>query len=204
MNPLHHHLVTHELSELRPTQAAVGMYEVELKRKQWKSLKKTERKNLIDNHWFPSVIGPEGKYFIVDHHHLGMALHIEGQEKIRLTVLKDLSWLNVDTFWRTLEFSQLVHPYDANGQRIKFSQIPKSIAKLQDDPFRSLAGILRQSGGYAKADIPFAEFLWADYLRQNFKKSEVEKITKPLVAKALKLSKTVEARYLPGWVGSTS
>jgi hypothetical protein len=179
------------------------MHEVELKRKQWKSIKKKERKNLIDSHWFPSVIGPEGKYFIVDHHHLGMALYIEGQEKIRLTVLKDLSWLNVDMFWRTLEFSQLVHPYNANGQRIKFSQIPKSIAKLQDDPFRSLAGILRQSGGYAKADIPFAEFLWADYLRQHFNKSEVEKITKPLVARAVKLAKTAEARYLPGWAAPT-
>ena len=90
MHPLHHHLITYQLSDLRPTQAAIGMHEVEQKRLEWKALKKADKKNLIESHWFPSVIGPGGIYFIVDHHHLGRALHLEGQETVRLTVLKDL------------------------------------------------------------------------------------------------------------------
>ncbi len=202
MHPLHHHLITYQLSDLRPTQAAIGMHEVEQKRLEWKALKKADKKNLIESHWFPSVIGPGGIYFIVDHHHLGRALHLEGQETVRLTVLKDLSWLDVATFWRTMEFSQLVHPYDASGKRIKFSQLPKSIANLQDDPFRSLAGIIRQNGGYAKAAVPFAEFLWADYFRQRLKKSEAQQFTKALLSKAMKLARASDARYLPGWIGS--
>lgn len=201
MHPVHHHLVVQDLAALRPTQAAVGMHEVQHKRQEWRALKKSERKALIESHWFPSVLGPGNRYFIVDHHHLGMALHLEGQPQVQVTVLRDLSWLDLDTFWRTMEFSQLAHPYGADGRRMAFSKLPKSIDQLKDDPYRSLAGLLRQQGGYAKVDVPFSEFLWADYLRQHFKKSEVQDLTKPVLAKALKLAKLASARYLPGWCG---
>ena len=117
MHPTHHHLITARLSHIKPTQATVGMYEVQLKREEWKSLKKSERKELIATHWFPSVIGPGGEYYIVDHHHLGVALHLEEHESVQLTVLKDLSWLSEETFWKTMEFSKLAHPYDASERR---------------------------------------------------------------------------------------
>jgi hypothetical protein len=32
-----------------------------------------------------------------------------------------------------------------------------------NDPFRGLAGELRNKGGYAKDLTPFEEFLWADF-----------------------------------------
>ena len=46
---------------------------------------------------------------------------------------------------------------------------------LVDDPFRSLAGELRRTGGYAKDITPFSEFLWADFLRRRIKRKAVEK-----------------------------
>ena len=198
MHPTHTHLITARLSHLKPTQATVGMHEVQLKREESRSLKKSERKELIANHWFPGVIGPGGEYYIVDHHHLGVALNLEEHESVQLTVPKDLAWLSEEPFWKTMEFSQLAHPYDSNGKRISFSQIPKSIGKLKDDPFRSLAEVTRQHGAYAKIDVPLTEFLWADYFRLHFKKAEIQKITKQLIAKANKLAKLPEARYLPG------
>ena len=93
MTPLHHHIVQAKLADLIPTQGAIGYVEVDQKRAEWQRLSKKLRQALIARHWFPSVIGPEGRYYIVDHHHLGMALHKEGQKTAQLTVLKDLSWL---------------------------------------------------------------------------------------------------------------
>jgi hypothetical protein len=41
-------------------------------------------------------------------------------------------------------------PYDADGRRRDFDDIPRAVSDLVDDPYRSLAGELRQAGGFAK------------------------------------------------------
>lgn len=184
-----------------PTQGAIGYVEVDQKRAEWQLLSKKLRQALIAQHWFPSVLGPEGRYYIVDHHHLGMALHEERQETVQLTVLKDMSWLDLKTFWRVMEFHQWAHPYDENGRRIAFSQLPSSVSELKDDPYRSLAGLARKAGAFAKDIAPFSEFLWADYFRPRIKKQNVQQSMDAAVAYALELAKHPEASYLPGWAG---
>ncbi|WP_204272841.1 ParB-like protein, partial [Enterobacter hormaechei] len=91
----------------------------------------------------------------------------------------------------------------ADGVRQPISDLPKSVADLADDPFRSLAGELRRAGGYAKDPTPFAEFLWADFLRRRLKRKLVETDFTAAMREALQLSKTPEAAYLPGWCGPT-
>lgn len=202
MHPEHHHVIKIALNKLRPTQAVVGYQEVKLKRKEWATLSDKKREELIDSHWFPSVIGPENRYYIVDHHHLGLALHEEKQEMVLLTVLKDLSWLDMDTFWKVMEFSQWVHPYDEKGNRISYSNLPTAIADLKDDPYRSLAGLSRNKGAYAKTQTPFAEFLWADYFRLHIPPKTIHESFEEAIDSAIHLAKKVQASYLPGWSGS--
>ena len=72
---------------------------------------------------------------------------------------------------------------------------------MVDDPYRSLAGELRQSGGYAKDTTPFSEFLWADFLRRRIKRKSVDDDFPAALVKALKLAKSGEADFLPGWCG---
>jgi hypothetical protein len=79
--------------------------------------------------------------------------------------------------------------------------IPKTIASLSDDPYRSLAGELRRLGGYAKDTTPFSEFIWADFLRRRIKPSAVAKDFEKAMAKALVLAKSLAAGHLPGWCG---
>ncbi len=202
MRPAHHHFITAQVHELRPTQVAVGFCEVVKKQEEWRQLDSKERKQLINNHWFPSVMGPGQHYFIVDHHHLGLALHHEGAEQVNLTVLKDLSWLAPNVFWKLMEFHQWVHPYDENGKRIEFDQIPKSISELKDDLYRGLAGEVRKSGGFAKDVTPYSEFLWADYYRTKLSVKTLKKDWHKAVTHAFELAKSEEARYLPGWCGA--
>ena len=94
-----------------------------------------------------------------------------------------------------------MHPFDDQGRRRDPRDLPKSIAGLVDDPFRSLAGELRRAGGFAKDTTPFSEFLWADALRRNVKRKTVERDFDRALEMALKFAKSQDAIYLPGWCG---
>jgi len=94
-----------------------------------------------------------------------------------------------------------MHPFDSKGERRHYSDIPKRIADLVDDPFRSLAGELRRAGGFAKDTTPFSEFLWADFLRRMVMRKAVEPDFLGAIEKALKLAKSEDAAYLPGCRG---
>ncbi|KVD03073.1 chromosome partitioning protein ParB [Burkholderia ubonensis] len=195
------HLIPVKLDALRPTQMTVGYREVKAKRKHWKTLGKRERKAAIDSHWFPAVVGPEGRHFITDHHHLGLALIEEGETTVKAMLLKDLSWLDETIFWRMMEHNQWVHPFGADGARRDYADLPKVLTGLEDDPYRSLAGELRTAGGYAKDATPFSEFLWADYLRLHVTPDQIRKNFDKALAAAMKRAHEQDARYLPGWSG---
>jgi hypothetical protein len=194
-------LVSARLDKLRPTQITVGKAEVALKRKHWSTLRKKARSEALADHWFPSIIGPEGLHYIVDHHHFGLALLEEDVKTVKLMVLKDLSWLEPLNFWHVMDHHQWVHPYDSKGLRRDFSAVPKRLTHLQDDPYRSLAGELRSAGGYAKDVTPFSEFLWADFFRNRISVNSLQTDFPRALAKAMKLARSQQASYLPGWAG---
>ncbi len=194
-------LVKARLNKLLPTQITVGMAEVALKRAHWASLGRKARAAALADHWFPGIIGPEGRHYIVDHHHFGLALHQEGVKSVSLMILKDLSWLEPLHFWHVMDHHQWVHPYDSEGVRRDFSAIPRHLSGLHDDPYRSLAGELRSAGGYAKDVTPFSEFLWADFLRSRIAPASLQKNFPKALAQAMKLARSQQARYLPGWSG---
>ncbi len=174
MSPAHPQLVSAKLKKLHPTQITVGKAEVELKRKEWSELGKKARRSALESHWFPAVQGPEGRHYIVDHHHFGLALLEQGVKNVWLLILKDLSWLVTEQFWTVMDHNQWAHPYDKEGIRRDFSSIPGRLESMQDDPYRSLAGELRRTGGFAKDVAPFSEFLWADFFRIHIPHDIVE------------------------------
>lgn len=189
------------IADLRPTQITVGMREVEAKRKSWKHHPDGKKADFLGKHLIPVVWGPKGRHYVIDHHHLSLALHREGVKDIAITVVADLRKLSDDAFWIYLDNRSWMHPFDAKGRRCDYSAIPKKITDLVDDPFRSLAGELRRMGGFAKDTTPFSEFLWADFLRRRLKRKAVEADFDGALEKALKLAKSGEADYLPGWCG---
>ena len=136
------------VESLRPTQLTVGYSEVLLKRQQWRVLDKAKRARFIADHPLPAVVGPKGKHYIVDHHHLARALLDERVERACLVVWADLSTLAKDEFWLVMDHRNWVHSYDARGRREPFNAIPKSLESLTDDPYRSLAAAVRMAGGF--------------------------------------------------------
>ena len=189
------------IADLRPTQITVGMHEVAQKRERWRKLSEEKGDAFLGRHMIPSVIGPKGRHYIVDNHHLARAMWDEGVKEVLVTVQADLSALNKTSFWRYLDNRALCHPYNDEGHRVPFDEIPTAIAKLVDDPYRSLAGNLRHVGGYAKDMTPFSEFLWADLLRRRIKRKAVVDNFEHALEKALQIARSHDAAYLPGWCG---
>ena len=189
------------IETLRPTQITVGMYEVAEKRKRLRTREAKKIGRFLGDHMIPVILGPENRHYIIDHHHLALALLRESIKRVLVTVIADLSMLAPDQFWIVLDHHSWVHPYDRDGRRVAFAMIPKRVDKLKDDPFRSLAGELRRAGGFAKDTTPFSEFLWADFLRRRIDRRHVEKNFSAAVHKAIRLAKSPDAHYLPGWCG---
>jgi hypothetical protein len=192
------------LARLRPTQFSVGYAEVKQKAAQWERLGRKQLKTEIEHHVFPAVLGPGQEYFIVDRHHLGIALIDEGVQDVLVAVLDDLSWLEPPVFWRTMEFRSWSHPYDHQGQRRSYRDMPRRLTELKDDPYRSLAAMVRNAGGFAKEQAPFVEFLWADYFRPRIGTRMIKKQPRRATRDGLRLARSEEARYLPGWTGKAA
>src|ERR1700751_2154910 len=193
-------LKTVAILDLCPTQMTVGMREVKAKRKHWRDESKKKGEEFLGKHMIPVILGPKHRHYIIDHHHLARALHDEGVKEVAVTDVANLSKLDQDSFWYVMENRDWTHPF-VDGRRRPYSDLPKSVDKLVDDPFRSLAGELRRAGGFAKDTTPFSEFLWADFLRRRMSRKIVEKDFSRAVERALELGKSQDAIYLPGWCG---
>jgi hypothetical protein len=186
------------IDDLRPTQMTVGLREVEAKRQQWRKAGEDKQADILGNHMVPVIQGPRDRYFVIDHHHLCRALHEAGQTEVEITVVANLARLEKEAF---MDNRGWLHPYDAEGKRRGWEDLPKRIADMADDPYRSLAGALRRAGGFAKDTTPFAEFLWADFLRRRIKPTRIAKHFEKALDDAVTLAKSKDADFLPGWCG---
>ena len=151
---------------LRPTQMTLGMTEVERKRAAWNKRKSEDLAKFLAAHMVPVITGLAGEPYLIDHHHLARALYEEGVRSVFVTVIADLSRLPVEHFWNMMSFHSWVHPYDSKGRRCPYSELPKTVKTMADDPYRSLAGELRNLGGFAKDfiavhGVPLGRFLKA-------------------------------------------
>ena len=189
------------VAALRPTQMTIGFREVGEKRRQWRDREERKGPEFLGRHTIPVLKGPADRMYVIDHHHLARALQEEGVEQIAVNVVADLATLKKSEFWSFCDNHGWCHPYDAEGERCGFGDIPKSLDAMTDDPYRSLAGSLRRAGGYAKEVVPFTEFMWADFLRRRIGRKAVDKDFAAALVKALALGKSDAAQHLPGWCG---
>jgi hypothetical protein len=190
-----------EIHRLRPTQITVGLIEVHDKRAKLESLKKHQQKEFLLAHAIPAVSGPDGKLYITDHHHLGRACEEAGIDTGFFMVEEDFSKLPIAQFWPRMSAAHWAHPIDQHGRQRSFELIPDRLTKLIDDPYRSLAGYVRDAGGYEKSPMAFCEFLWADFFRSRVPIGPTRADFLAAVACALKLAASTAAASLPGYRG---
>jgi hypothetical protein len=189
------------IKDLYPTQLTVGLIEVEDKKKRLLAMSAKDQQSFLQDHPMPVVVGPQNRLFITDHHHLARAASAAGIAQSYYQVLDDLGSLNLDGFWIEMNKNQWVHPLDEHGVRHQYSQIPEHVDALVDDVYRSLAGYVRDAGGYDKTPAAFAEFVWADFFRRNIAIEEVTANFHAVVPHAHDLAKSKIAKGLPGFNG---
>jgi hypothetical protein len=209
-----------KLSELRPTQASVGMTEV--RRKAEKLKDEIQRRSTRDflnylrkhNKVEPIVVGPGGIFYITDHHHLARALYEVGATTTYCNIINNLSGTKPDIFWKYMEDNNEVYLKDHKGDEITPEDLPTTVKDLSNDPFRSLAREIRESCGVNKDDKGssaenYMEFRWADYLRAHWAQTgiaadDIDKNFDSATDAALHLAAQKEAGSLPGYTGRIS
>ncbi|MBG1233552.1 ParB-like protein [Aestuariivirga litoralis] len=187
---------------LRPTQIAVGMKLVKAKRRGLHA-RLREPQELVDfilDNPMRVVAGPKTKLYVIDHHHLAFALLEEGFKTAPVVLVADLSTLPVADFWAQMEAKGWLYPFDGDGRKQTAAAIPRDIEDMQDDPYRSLAGFVRQEGGFLKSPAPYAEFAWADYYRPLIARKLLKRDFDKAVRMARKLAGKPEAAHLPGFI----
>ena len=193
------------LKDLLPTQFNVGLAEVAKKQKVISDLNEGDRKDYLRDHPIPIVIGPHGKFYATDHHHLAVALFFLHIKQAYGKIIKNWSDETEDNFWKKMvdakepNDAHYVWLFDLGEGPKKPKDLPQSISELskKDDPYRSFAEEVRDAGGYSKKDLEsvfFVEFKWADFFR-----TRVE-IGPKALAKALELAHSDAASKLPGFI----
>jgi hypothetical protein len=177
--------------EVRPTQFVLGMREVEAKVRKLESLKGDEVKDWLEDHVVPCVLGPKNNCYLIDHHHAVSACYHAGIDKILIKVEADKSALEPKTFWEFMRTMNWIYLYDqfGNGPHDP-ARLPFDIRCMSDDPYRSLAWELRQAGVIAKVQRPFAEFVWAKWLRERLPFDLHHESWDSVVKQAIKLAQT--------------
>lgn len=189
------------LEALRPTQVAVGMRAVAWKREKVAShVGKSKRiARFLDKRPIPSVVGPGGDLYMIDHHHLGLALWQADVGEAYVRIVEDFSALAKPAFWRKMEANGCLYPFDATGQRVRPSRLPAGLHALKEDPYRDLAWSVREAGGFEKSRIPYAEFRWAAFFRERISERTLRTNYDAAVAKAVRLCRSRDAIELPGY-----
>ena len=66
----------------------------------------------------------------------------------------------------------------------------------------ALTSVLRRENGYAKSDLPFEEFAWANFLRSRISAELVLADFTTASVQAKTLARSQEAQHLTGWIGA--
>jgi len=162
----------------------------------------SRRREFLEAHPIPAVWGPDEKLYITDHHHLARAAYAESVETGFFWVEADYSKDTSEKFWRQMQAARWAHPVDERGVVKSCSDIPRHVEKLRDDVYRSLAGYVRNAGGYEKTPTAFAEFVWADFFRPRIKIGPTRHEFDHAVKQALLLARSDAAKALPGYLKS--
>ena len=220
-----------KVSDLKPTQNAVGFDEVNDKIARYSAKSTDDLKDYLLVHPVPIVTGNGGKFYLTDHHHLANALWktAEGKNKagidtknVRVVAMVQHNRLGLSGyhFWKAMHQARLVYLFDNyGGGPIRPKDLCAHIKDLGNDPYRSLAWEVRTRYGYGKSPHAFAEFLWADFfririiidnwiLKDKIRGSGIlisnlpEEQKKDIIDEAMHLARSPEAAGMPGYLGA--
>ncbi|TNI43795.1 ParB-like protein [Aeromonas veronii] len=189
------------IDALHPTQGGVGQIQVDETQATLAGMSAKQLDKLMKKKEIPVVIAPDGSYWLVDRHHLTKALWQQGVKDARVKVIGRLQ--DKANFWSQMQNNHWAWLKDEKGQPLTPEQLPSSIDKLPDYPYRTLAGLL-QNAGYFRKDkqVYFVEFAWASWLGKQMQWMLVDSANLAArLQQAKRLACGSDASDLPGYPG---
>ena len=192
---------------LRPTQFAVGIFEVRAKAHELKKMSPKKLRKALKAKTVPVVISSLGHYYITDHHHHLFACLLAGVERVPVMIKEDIrkraAPLGFGRFWRHMSQHGNAYLYDQFGKGPHSAvYLPEDVRGMADDPYRSLAWAVREAGGYENCEQNFSEFMWADFFRASkLLDREGREGFKEATERGVRLAKSKAATKLPGYTG---
>ncbi|MFM5205757.1 ParB-like protein [Aeromonas veronii] len=189
------------IDALHPTQGGVGQIQVDETQATLAGMSAKQLDKLMKKKEIPVVIAPDGSYWLVDRHHLTKALWQQGVKDARVKVIGRLQ--DKANFWSQMQNNHWAWLKDEKGQPLTPEQLPTSIDKLPDYPYRTLAGLL-QNAGYFRKDkqVYFVEFAWASWLGKQMQWMPVDNSNLAArLQQAKRLACGSYASDLPGYPG---
>jgi len=173
MNSKKGEICTLHVDDLIPSQFGIGQSEVDCKVSLLNSLSKSKMEKYLEDpsHYSQIIIAPDG-YRLIDGHHLARALsdcdHSSSSKITYCYVVNNWSSNDNSKFFQTLVDQNLIWLFDEKGYApIAPEHFPKNLKGMMNDPYRSLSWMTRRAGGWAKVGIPFEDFIWANFFRNN-------------------------------------
>lgn len=195
---------TQPVLALKPTQFSVGVLEVEFKVHELRKMKKNKRAEYVRSKPIPVVISPWEELCVIDHHHFLFACWHANINEVQVEVVKDYSnsQLTYLKFWKKLLRLRYAYLFDQFGEGERHPlYLPDDVRGMADDPYRSLAWIVRKEGGFDNSDVTFAEFQWANFFREHkLLDSQGRRGMQKAVPRAIRLAHSKKASGLPGFI----
>lgn len=189
-----------KIHAMHPTQITVGMIEVRDKYNEICALKPHQQRDYLAARPMPAVCGPEGRFYLIDHHHLARAAWQAGIEHAFVEVEADWAAQPLADFWQQMVHAHWAHPIDEHGERRPTQEIPEHVKGLRNDDYRSLAQYVRAADGFQKTPTPYEEFVWANWFRSRVVIPSTRAGFLHAVQDALQLAHSQAARDLPGYL----
>lgn len=158
--------------ELAPTQASIGGFEVMLKADRFKLMSSTAISGYLrekESKGKPVlVVKGLRRYFVVDGHHtLSAILKASQPRELDIALHSDFSDAKTeDEFWQRMSQEGLLYER-CLGVQVSPHDFPDKMLELVDDPFRSIAWLIRKMGAFEDLRQPYQEFRIADFLREH-------------------------------------
>ncbi|MEL6545711.1 MAG: ParB/Srx family N-terminal domain-containing protein, partial [Myxococcota bacterium] len=155
------------------TQPSIGRFEVSLKADRFKLMSSRDLDGYLDEKRDKDkavrVVKRRRRFFVVDGHHTLSAIRASGiARELELDLIEDYSDASDDHFWSKMRENHWLF-LRCKGERLEPEALPGSLDALVDDPFRSIAWLIRKMGAYEDLKVPYQEFAVADFLREHIR-----------------------------------
>lgn len=192
-------IVRIDTRELAPTQCTIGAFEVRLKADRFRLMSPRDVDGYIeekrDDGKPVSLVKGLHRYFVVDGHHTLCAIVGSSEPReLYLDLVADFSGEDASGFWKQMRKAGFVLEQSL-GAPVKPEDFPERLPDLVDDPFRSVAWLIRKMGAFEDLKKPYQEFAVADFLRERLSFRPVHDHEYELVSlRAFELMRSSEAK----------